>query len=73
MFFHAGCPASGILDERLPVLGPPELVRLVLPAPSVFAGLSVFRALLSFVLASTVVLVAPLGPGNLSVGESSPG
>ncbi len=73
MFSHAELLASAIPGELPPVLGLLGLVRLVLPAPFVFAGLSVYRALPSSVAASTGVPVVLLKPGNLSVGESSPG
>jgi hypothetical protein len=73
VFFHFGPLASWLADELLPNL---DLLDIVLPVLLVLLDPVepvVEQPRLSSVVASTGWLQAQLEPGQLSVGESSPG
>jgi hypothetical protein len=71
--FHVGLPASEFADERLPYLDLLEGAPPVLLVPFGPVAFSVCRPPLVSVVVSTGWLQAQLEPGQLSVGESSPG
>jgi hypothetical protein len=73
VFFHVGPSASGLADELPPDPNFLGFVHPVLLVPFDLVELAVYRPLTFSVVSSTGWLQAQLEPGQLSVGESSPG